>query len=300
MEIHLLGEQIAAYRKAAGLTQDELGRAVGISAQAVSRWECGGAPDITLLPEIAERLGVSIDALFGREKGEQADVTDMVRRWMVAAPREQRVDQLCHLVWSAAGPVMSTKADDLFDISGYEGCCESDDEEDGKPIRWLRRTRIMMESGMILGVRANDMSFVSIWPEPEAGWEAFFEDNERYRALFAALAKPNCIELLAYLHTKPLLDRRHYTPGAVAKAMGLDAAEVEPLMNALAELNVLSKIDLETESGMISAYLLSSDEALVPLLYFARWFITGGGGFLNAPYRKSPMLRGKKREEGKE
>ena len=53
MDNNLLGEQIAKYRKAAGLTQDELGKAVGISAQAVSRWECGGAPDITLLPAIA-------------------------------------------------------------------------------------------------------------------------------------------------------------------------------------------------------------------------------------------------------
>ena len=64
MDNNLLGEQIAKYRKAAGLTQDELGKAVGISAQAVSRWECGGAPDITLLPDISARLGVTIDALF--------------------------------------------------------------------------------------------------------------------------------------------------------------------------------------------------------------------------------------------
>ena len=45
MNINILGEQIARYRKALGMTQEDLGRAVGISAQAVSRWECGGAPD---------------------------------------------------------------------------------------------------------------------------------------------------------------------------------------------------------------------------------------------------------------
>ncbi len=299
MDSNLLGEQIAKYRKAAGLTQEELGRAVGISAQAVSRWECGGAPDITLLPDLAERLGVSIDALFGREKGERADVADTVRRWIVTVPREQRVDRLCRLVWTAAGPVMSTSPDDVFDISGYESCCESDDEQNGKPFRWLRRTRIMMEGGTILGVRANDMSFISVWPEPKAGWEAFFEGNERYRRLFAVLAMPNCLELLEYLHTRPPLDRRRYTPGVVAKAAGLDAAEAEELMNALAELDVLDKIELETEDGVIPAYLLSGDEALIPLLYFARWFITGGGGFLNAPYRKAPMLRdGERKAKG--
>lgn len=291
MDNDLLGEQIAKYRKAAGLTQDELGKAVGVSAQAVSRWECGGAPDITLLPGIAERLGVSIDALFGRERGEQMDVEDAVRRWIVTVPKGQRVDRLCRLVWIATGPAMSSKPEDEINISGYESCCENEDTEDGRAVRWLRRTRIAMEDGTILGIRANDMSFVSVWPEPKAGWKLFFEENGRYRKLFAVLAMPNCLELLEYLHTKPRLDRRRYTPGAVAKAMGLDTAEAETLMDALAELDVLSKIDLETENGEISAYLLSGDEALVPLLYFARWLITGGGAFLDAPCRRSPMLR---------
>lgn len=49
MNDHLIGIQISQFRKAAGLTQEELGEAVGISGQAVSRWECGGAPDVALL-----------------------------------------------------------------------------------------------------------------------------------------------------------------------------------------------------------------------------------------------------------
>ena len=61
MNINILGEQIARYRKALGMTQEDLGRAVGISAQAVSRWECGGAPDVTLLPAVADALGVTTD-----------------------------------------------------------------------------------------------------------------------------------------------------------------------------------------------------------------------------------------------
>lgn len=292
MDNNLLGEQIAKYRKAAGLTQEELGKAVGVSAQAVSRWECGGAPDIMLLPDLAERLGVSIDALFGRERGEQAAVETTVRRWMSSVPPDQRVDRLCRLVWHAAGPAMSGDPEDFMDLSGYENRCEAENVEDGRAVRWLRRSRITMEDGTILGVRANDMSFVSLWPEPKAGWKTFLEENERYRQLFSVLAMPNCLELLEYLHTRPRMDRSRYTPGVVAKAMGIDAAEAETLMRALAEMEVLSKIDLETENGKLEAYLLYGDEALVPLLYFARWFITGGGAFLDAPYRRSPMFRG--------
>lgn len=293
----ILSERIAALRKEHGLTQEQLGKMVGVSYQAVGKWEKGGAPDVELLPILAAKLGVTIDALFGLEGGEQVDVEDTVRRWIVAVPHDQRVDWLCRLVWIAAGPVISSKPEDVIDISGYENCCETEDTEDGRTIRWLRRTRIAMENGTILGIRANDMSFVSVWPEPKAGWKPFLEGNERYRKLFAVLAMPNCLELLEYLHTKPHLDCRRYTPGVIAKAMDMDTAEAETLMNALEELGVLSKIDLETEDGLLHAYLLSGDEALVPLLYFARWFITGGGAFLDAPYRKSPMLRGQEKED---
>ena len=74
MDTKLIGEQITRYRKGRNLTQEELGKAVGVSTQAVSRWENGGAPDVALLPAIADKLGVTIDALFGREGGEKVDM----------------------------------------------------------------------------------------------------------------------------------------------------------------------------------------------------------------------------------
>ena len=292
----MLSERIAALRKERGLTQEQLGKMVGVSYQAVGKWEKGGAPDVELLPVLAEQLGVTIDALFGLEGGEKIRMEDAVYRWMLTVPQGRRVDQLCRLVWSAAGAVISSKPEDAMDISGYEKCCETETAEDGKPVRWLRRTRIAMEDGTILGIRADDMSFAAIFPEPEAGWEAFLEGNGLYRRLFETLAKPHCLELLEYLHSKPPAARR-YTPGAIARPMGLAAAEVQSLMDDLTELNLLSRAELETEDGLINSYLLSEDEALTPFLYFARWMTTGGSGFLNAPYRKAPMLRGKKWKE---
>lgn len=62
-----LGAMIAHYRKLGDLTQRELAEQVGVSAQAVSRWEQGASyPDITLLPALAQLFNVSTDELFGR------------------------------------------------------------------------------------------------------------------------------------------------------------------------------------------------------------------------------------------
>ena len=67
MEQNIIGTTIAALRREKGLTQDALAAQLGVSAQAVSKWENGlSCPDILMLPEIAELFGVSVDALFGR------------------------------------------------------------------------------------------------------------------------------------------------------------------------------------------------------------------------------------------
>ena len=68
MEQNIIGTTIAALRREKGLTQDALAAQLGVSAQAVSKWENGlSCPDILMLPEIAELFGVSVDTLFGRE-----------------------------------------------------------------------------------------------------------------------------------------------------------------------------------------------------------------------------------------
>ncbi len=63
-----LGNKIRELRLRDGRTQDALANAIGVTAQAISRWESGGGyPDMELVPSIANFFGVSIDALFGYE-----------------------------------------------------------------------------------------------------------------------------------------------------------------------------------------------------------------------------------------
>ncbi len=75
-----LGKRIMEHRKRLGLTQDALAEKLGITAQAISKWENDlSCPDIAMLPRLAEIFGISTDQLLGmetKEKVHEAEVID--------------------------------------------------------------------------------------------------------------------------------------------------------------------------------------------------------------------------------
>ncbi len=74
-----MGKRIAANRKRLGLTQDKLAEQLGVTAQAVSKWENDQAcPDITTLPKLAAIFGITTDELLGIPRAEvhQAEVVE--------------------------------------------------------------------------------------------------------------------------------------------------------------------------------------------------------------------------------
>ena len=69
-----LGNNIKRIRRQIGLTQEELALQIGVTPQAVSRWENGtGMPDISLVVPLAKALNISTDLLFGLEKNKVDD-----------------------------------------------------------------------------------------------------------------------------------------------------------------------------------------------------------------------------------
>ncbi len=76
-----LGQKIRELRRRDGRTQEALADAIGVTSQAVSRWEAnGGYPDMEMLPSIANYFGVSIDELFGYNNDRAKKIDELVSK----------------------------------------------------------------------------------------------------------------------------------------------------------------------------------------------------------------------------
>lgn len=267
-----LSERIAALRKERGLTQEQLGGMVGVSAQAVGKWERGGAPDVELLPILARQLGVTVDALFGLEGGEQINVEDAVGRWLRGFPIEDRMEQLCRLIWSSVSYFMPRGVN--LPQMGYLETCQPDLGDD---LERLELSQCQNESGILVDIHAEDFSFVTLWPRPEKGYAQWLAPKEEYRRLFALLAKPGCLELLGYVHSREV---SYFSPAVAAKHLKMPCEAVEELLEALVERHILWSMDLEVETGKIRAYQVAEPLKLIPFLYLARCLMQSDMNFL--------------------
>lgn len=262
---NILSERIAELRRERGLTQEQLGQPLGVSAQAVSKWEKGGAPDVELLPALADRLGVSIDALFGREGGTVENMDDTLERWLLSLPQEKRISELCRLTWASSRSIMMHRMDapDIPNLKYFEDCTVKVGDEEV-----LMRLAVDVKEGLLFGVGSEELAFMSIWPRPEAGYAAYFAPRDLCRRLFALLARPGCLELMERLHDD--LTARYYIPEVLAKQLNQPPEQTAELLAGMEELKLVKKLELEMETGSVNAYIVHENWAFTPVLFFTR------------------------------
>ena len=115
-----MGTRISARRRGKGLTQEALANILGVSNQAVSKWEgdiC--CPDIVLLPLLADTLEMTLDELFGREsKAASAPVNDQVLPVAAELPWED--DDSIHAVLFQGHRLLLPREGSLFRHDKYD------------------------------------------------------------------------------------------------------------------------------------------------------------------------------------
>jgi len=290
MSKRILGEMIAKYRKEARMTQEELGKLVNVSTQAVSRWECGGTPDVELLPMISDSLHVSIDALFGRDGGTALDVKELVCQKIKHAPKDKCMDILMELIWAMQQAAQLNARPDLasaFEMFPFDAIDRSNEESPNliPAHMMLCDDRSIMLHGMV-----TDRRFAAIIPEPDGGFESTLKHTDQYIRLFTLLAKPHYLDMLVDINRRK--PGENFTPRSAASRLGIAEEEAKAILKELYHHMLLECIEVEDEHGTLEVYHLSAYTSLYVFLFFCDSVMYSAGSMqANANLREKPIFR---------
>lgn len=252
-----IGKQIKKYRTAKGLTQEQLGELVGVTTQAVSKWERGGVPDAELLPDLSRALNVSIDALFGLE--EQSAPLALAKK-LSCMNRKDAFRYAFNLCWAMMLGLHSATKDtpDDYLLTFFNGIQL---QENMPPF-----SNIYFDQGLLtsrINLHFNHFFFML---EPDGGLRSQLTDLDAIRRLFAALSDPDTLKILLYLYT------RLNTPLAsslISQNTGLSLQEVDRHMAVLCQVGCARRKAIATAEGEIYSYMFIQESAVVALLCLA-------------------------------
>lgn len=278
-----IGEKIAELRKKKGLTQEELGKMLGVSMQAVSRWENGGMPDPALLPALADAFQVSIDVLFGRTGGEVQLESALLKR-ISGLPAEQRHAEVYRLCWEME-----------------RAMCGSDEYHNGEEFRRCMQSgpahsRVDFDSGITEMKVGNKERWFFVSPEPAQGRCDFLYNREAHTKLFKLLSEPDAYDALFLIMKR---DWNPFTARLLERNLNLPQGRAVEILRAFEEFGLVKRSALELDDEQITVYNICSDVPyLFPFLTFAQEIIQHPKSFnYQHSMRHNPYLHQPKSEE---
>lgn len=263
-----IGEKISKYRKLKGFTQEQLGESVGVSGQAVSKWEKGGVPDTYLLPAISKVLGVSIDALFGVEKKisdyTQDEILDDLFKFCLQKMhcKDNRIDFFKFMfdtIWTVQSAYFGNESRPLL----------KDVVEKNRGNSQITSQIINDDGTTYLSLVENFPFFSAVCDTPEISKKLLSEKN--FSEFFSLLASEDGMK--AILFTQSATETSQYTADMIAKKIGITLErflEVEPL---LVKYGLLNEDSLTLDDSVIKVYHKWSNPEIRPLLMMAYQFI---------------------------
>ena len=280
MDIMSIGKNIAKLRKTRGVKQEELARFVGVSAQAVSKWENGGVPDTELLPKIAAFFQVSIDELFGIQVGVVANIQDAILDDITRTKAENRIARAFELCW-------------MIEQSMY-GTIFSDPKRFKEEARAHREndqlySRVLMDSGYTEMGLFNRMQYFLVVPDAKDKDRALL-DGVDYPSLFKLLSDKDVFDTLVFLYKRE--NANSFTDELLLRRLNLTPEKANQIITALLRLRLLGKTTAELADETVDFYNFQAKPSFVSMLIFAREMIDIPSNFYcNHDGRYKPYLK---------
>ncbi len=272
-----LSQTIKRLRQKKNLTQEQLATVLGVSAQAVSKWETTDTyPDGALLVPLARALDVSLDELFENTSASMADISKKI---MLLIQKTEHKDRF-HLVRDIGWQIERGLFGDLEENgTGY-------DPESIK--KQKHASYILNDYGFTMISNGNE-PFFAVFPEPKNGFGDFLNDKEELMKIFTALSDPSTVEALLYLYRKP--QNYVFESGVLTLECGITQEKLSGVMENLSQLRVVKKSDCVINGEKRTLYTSSPTHNLIALFLIAREIGYKGAYTLQAHQRNTPFLK---------
>ena len=209
-------------RKNRGVTQEQLATHLGVSPQAVSKWENGSYPDGDLLPQIADYFEVSIDYLYGRAKDNvsiEQQLLEAIKGINVPPDYDhsEHMDRIMKYIWAMQLGLWPENKH-YFDRTRSEG-------------DHVIVSTLFDKSGFNFFRLTKNLEFFTIMKRPEQGFASYFKVTDELAELFAFLGKKENLKVLFYLLS---LDAGNgVSVSTIAKRVGISEAEARTAVDYL-------------------------------------------------------------------
>lgn len=181
---------LQSLRKKRGVTQEQLATHLGVSPQAVSKWENGSYPDGDLLPRLADYFEVSIDYLYGRAKAEvslEQQLVDAIRALPVGEEfdRTEQWKRLLQFIWAM-------QLGFWHENKSYYERTQSEETN-------VLASMVYDASGFDYFRLNRNLEFYTLIKKPEDGFASYFKVTDELVELFSFLGKKDNLHILFYL-----------------------------------------------------------------------------------------------------
>lgn len=274
--IKTIGETIQKLRRAAGETQEQLATAVGVSAQAVSKWENGGVPDIELLPQIASHYGVTIDSFFGNELSESVGLRQAFLKTFAETPQDEWIDKVFEHLWDIERTSFG-KYDGEYPMS--EVIAQLSEYGAYEPQQTYSSVNI---NGGFTHMGFEKLKYFLIVPHA-ADWDAALFGPDRsadvenfdYPAFFKDLSDPEFFRILLEMHRRD--NEKEFSKSFFARTFGVTPEKTDELVALLRKYRFITSKTVDLDGESLELYSFQGNLCFVALLIFARQVIARPG-----------------------
>ena len=269
-------ENIKKYRLDKGYTQEQLSSLLGLSAQAISKWETSETyPDGALLVPLANALDVSLDALFGNNSASMKEISGEIKQLISSVPNENEFHTVRDLCWQMEKALFNClmTIDEPYDPEELKAQCQS--------------SYILNDFGFTY-VSNGRAPFFMVVPEYEGAFSDVIGDGEEMRKIFSALSSPDTMRTVLFI----LQNKAQYVCGkdVLAEKCGIAEDQINSVIQNLIELRFVSENEVEIDGEMTKLYFSKPPHLMIALFLIAHEMNYRGSYCYQAHHRNKAFL----------